>query len=150
MPGTYSQLLMHIVFSTKNREPWIASEVAERLYPYMGGIIRGEKGSLLEIGGVADHIHLLIRWRPDESVSNLMRTLKSKSSLWIHQTFADLAPFAWQEGYSAFSVSKSQENAVRAYILNQPQHHAREDFKTELIRFLCAHEIEYDKRYVFD
>lgn len=106
MPGTYSQLLMHIVFSTKHRERWIAGEVAERLYPYMGGIIRSEKGSLLEIGGVADHVHLLIRWRPDESVSSLMRIVKSRSSLWIHQTFAALTPFAWQEGYSAFSVSK--------------------------------------------
>lgn len=141
---------MHIVFSTKHRTPWISGEAAQRLYPYVGGIVRGEKGSLLEIGGVEDHVHLLIRWRPDKSVSDLMRAVKAKSSLWIQQTFANLAQFAWQEGYSVFSVSKSRENAVRTYIVNQHAHHATEDFKSELVRFLLAHGIEYDERYIFD
>jgi putative transposase len=108
MPGTYSQMLLHIVFSTKHREPWIKPEIAERLYPYVGGIVRAEKGMLYDIGGIEDHVHLYLRWRPDESVSNLMRTVKARSSKWVHDTFPALGTFAWQEGYSVFSVSKSQ------------------------------------------
>ena len=113
MPGTYSQLLLHIVFSTKRRHRWIAQDVADRLYPYIGGIIRAEEGVLYDIGGVEDHVHLYLRWRPDGSVSDLMRTVKSRSSKWVHDTFPTLSAFAWQEGYSVFSVSKSQEDAVK-------------------------------------
>lgn len=150
MPGTYTQILLHVVFATQQREPFITPDLAERLYPYIGGIIRAERGVLYDIGGVADHVHLYVRWRPDESVSNLMRTVKARSSLWVHQTFPKLAAFAWQEGYAAFSVSKSQEGAVKKYIAGQHDHHKREDFKTELLRFLRAHDIEIDERYVFD
>ena len=107
MPGTYSQILLHIVFSTKHRKPWIAPDIAERLYPYIGGIVRAEKGVLYDIGGTLDHVHMYVRWRREDSVSNLMRTVKARSSLWAHQTFPKLGAFAWQEGYSVFSVSKS-------------------------------------------
>jgi len=150
MPGTYSQVLLHVVFSTKHREKWISAQVAERLYPYIGGIVRIEKGTLLDIGGVEDHVHLYLRWRPDESVSNLMRVVKARSSKWVHETFPGLAAFAWQEGYSAFSVSKSQEDAVKKYIANQAEHHRREDFRSELLRLLTAHGVEFDERYVCD
>ena len=98
MPGTYSQLLLHVVTSTKGRRPWISTAVAERLYPYVGGIVRSEKGVLYEIGGVEDHVHLYLRWRPDSTVSDLMRKVKSGSSKWIHETFPELGQrFAWQE-----------------------------------------------------
>lgn len=150
MPGTYSQILLHIIFSTKNREPWITADIVARLYQYMGGIIRAEKGVLYDIGGIEDHVHLYLRWRPDATVSDLMRTVKSRSSGWIHDTFPTLGAFAWQEGYSVFTVSKSQEGAVKAYIANQAEHHKKEDFKSELLRMLRAHEIEFDERYVFD
>ena len=90
MPGTHSQILLHAVFSTKHREPLIGPDIAERLYPYIGGIIRAQKGVLYNIGGVQDHVHLYLRWRPDESVSNLMRTVKARSSLWVHQAFPKL------------------------------------------------------------
>ncbi|MCG3131911.1 MAG: hypothetical protein FLDDKLPJ_02721 [Phycisphaerae bacterium] len=150
MPGTYTQILLHTVYSTKHREPWITPDLAERLYPYIGGIVRAERGVLYDIGGVADHVHLYLRWRPDETVSNLLKTVKARSSLWVHQTFPQLAAFAWQEGYSAFSVSKSQAEAVKKYIAGQAAHHKHEDFKTELLRFLRVHEIEFDERYVFD
>ena len=150
MPGTYSQLLLHIVFSTKRREPWITLDVAERLYAYIGGIIRSQKGTLYEIGGVEDHIHLYLRWRTDAAVSDLMRTVKARSSLWVHQTFTPLASFAWQEGYAAFSVSKSQESVVKRYIVGQREHHEKEDFRSELLRLLAAHRVEFDERYVFD
>ena len=150
MPGTYSQILLHIVFSTKHRQPFIATDIAERLYPYVGGIIRAEKGVLYDIGGIEDHVHLYLRWRPDGSVSDLMRTVKARSSKWVHDTFPKLGTFAWQEGYSVFSVSKSQEEAVKKYIAGQAEHHKKEDFKSELLRLLRAHGIEFDEQYVFE
>jgi REP element-mobilizing transposase RayT len=150
MPGTYSQLLFHIVFSTKRREPWIASEVADRLYPYMGGIVRAENGVLYDIGGIEDHVHMYLRWRTDASISDLMRTVKARSSKWMHENFGSLGAFAWQEGYGAFTVSKSQEQIVKKYIQGQREHHKKEDFKSELLRLLRAHGIEFDEKYVFD
>ena len=150
MPGTYSKLLLHIVTSTKRRTPWLTAEVAERLYPYIGGIIRAERGALCAIGGVEDHVHLYIRWRPDGALSDLMRAVKARSSMWIHETFPELRDFAWQEGYAAFSVSRSQEDVVRRYIAGQAEHHRREDFRAELLRLLQAHEIEFEEKYVFD
>ena len=150
MPGTYSQLLLHVVFSTKGRTPWIAPEIAERLYPYIGGIVRAEKGVLYEIGGVEDHIHMYLRWRPVGAVSDLMRSVKARSSKWVHETYSNLAAFAWQEGYSVFSVSKSQEQAVKKYIAGQAEHHRKEDFKSELLRILRAHGVEFEEKYVFD
>jgi putative transposase len=150
MPGTYSQILLHAVFSTKYRTPWIAADVAKRLYPYIGGIIRAEKGVLYDIGGVEDHIHLYLRWRPDGSISDLMRTVKSRSSKWVHDEFPALGKFAWQEGYSVFTVSKSREKAVKNYIAGQAEHHKKKDFKAEVLQLLRAHEIEFDEQYVFD
>ena len=150
MPGTYSQILLHIVFSTKQREAWITPEVASRLYPYIGGIIRAQKGILYDIGGVGDHLHSYLRWRTDASVSDLMRTVKARSSAWIHATFPDLPLFAWQEGYSVFSVSKSREEFLKKYIAEQAEHHAQEDFKSAYLRLLRAHGVEFDEKYVFD
>jgi putative transposase len=150
MPGTYSQILLHTVFSTKHREPWLAPDVTERLYPYIGGIVRGEKGVLISIGGVEDHVHMYTRWRTDATISDLMRDVKANSSRFIHDHFPHLRSFAWQEGYSVFTVSKSQEPAVKAYIANQREHHDKEDFKSELLRMLRLNEIEFDERYVFD
>lgn len=150
MPGTFSQILFHIIFSTKEREPWITPDVADRLYAYIGGIVRAERGSLYAIGGVEDHVHLSLRWRPDGDVSDLLRTVKARSSRWVHGTIPALGAFAWQEGYSVFSVSKSQEESVKRYIAGQREHHAKEDFKSELLRILGAHGVEYDPRYVFD
>lgn len=150
MPGTYAQILLHIVFSTKRRERWITLDLAERLYPYIGGIVRSEKGVLYNIGGVEDHVHMYLQCRPDVAVSDLMRTVKSRSSLWVHQTFPKLGAFAWQEGYGVFSVSKSQEEAVKKYIAGQHEHHKVEDFKSELLRMLRLNEIKFDEKYVFE
>lgn len=129
MPGTYSQLLLHVVFSTKGRAPWITVEIAERLYPYIGGIVRAEKGVLYDIGGMEDHVHMYLRWRPNGSVSDLMRIVKARSSKWIHDEFPALREFAWQEGYSVFSVSKSQEEAVTKYVKGQAEHHKESRFQ---------------------
>ncbi len=150
MPGTYSQLLFHVVTSTKGRAPWITAGVTERLYPYIGGIVRAERGVLYAIGGVEDHVHMYLRWRPDGTVSDLMRTVKSRSSKWMHDTFPDCAAFTWQEGYSAFSVSRSHEDAVKRYIAGQAEHHKTESFQSELLRILRAHGVEFDEKHVFD
>jgi REP element-mobilizing transposase RayT len=150
MPGTYSQLLVHVVFSPKLRQPWITTEVAERLYLYLGGIVRARNGVLYGIGGVEDHVHIYMRWRPDASVADLSRAVKVGWSKWVHETFPKLSGFAWQEGYAVFSVSKSQEQVVKNYIAGHVEHHKKETFKSELLRLLRLHGIEFDERYVFE
>lgn len=150
MPSTWSQILLHIVFSTKRREPLIAPEIQNRLYAYIGGIVRSLGGSLYAIGGMPDHIHLLVRWKTDDSIAGLMRQVKGRSSVWVHETFPDCPDFKWQEGYGVFSVSPSNKEQVEQYILNQEEHHAGRDFKVELVELLRAHRVEYDERYMWD
>lgn len=148
MPGSYTKLLYHIVFSTKGRRALIKPDVQARIHEYMGGIVRGNGGVALQIGGMPDHVHLLVRWRADESVSAMVRLIKSNSSKWIHETISDMQSFAWQEGYSAFTVSESQVDAVRRYIANQEEHHRGRSFGEELVALLAAHSVEYDARYL--
>ncbi len=150
MPGTYSQILLHVVFSTKQRRPYMTPDIQARLCDYIGGIVRAEKGSLYAIGGMPDHLHMLLRWRTDGAISDLMRTVKARSSRWIHETFPDSNAFAWQEGYAVFSVSKSSEANVNAYIENQAEHHKERDFAEELLALLRVHGIEYDTCFVLD
>jgi putative transposase len=150
MPQSYTQLLYHIVYSTKDRQPWLIPPIRERLYPYLGGAIRDEGGTALCIGGVDDHIHILARLRQDKAISAVIGAIKANSSGWIHREFSDLASFAWQAGYGAFTVSKSQQHRVGAYIEKQEEHHRRKPFKEKLIALLDAHQIEYDERYLWE
>ena len=150
MPGTYSQILFHVVFSTKQRRPYITPAVQARLYDYVGGIVRAEKGIIYAIGGMSDHLHMLLRWRTDGAISDLMRTVKARCSRWVHETFPDSPAFAWQEGYAVFSVSKSAEANVKAYIETQAEHHEKRDFAEELLALLRAHGIVYNERFVLD
>jgi putative transposase len=150
MPGTYTKLLYHIVFSTKERARLMTTDLQPRLHEYLGGIVRGEKGVAYQIGGTLNHVHLLVRWRTDESLATLLRNIKSHSSLWVHQTFPHLQSFRWQEGYGAFTVSQSQSNVVERYIMNQERHHHKKTFEEEFIELLKAHEVEYDERYIWD
>src|SRR5437016_207962 len=108
MPGTFSNIRLHIVFSTKRREPLITTGLQPRLYKFIGGIVRDERGKLVEIGGVADHVHLLVSWRTDATIADLVKNVKARSSAWIHRTFPDARRFRWQEGYGVFTVSHSQ------------------------------------------
>ena len=147
MPGTHSQILLHLVFSTKDRVSWITDAYAERIYGYIGGIVRAEGGMLYAIGGSGDHVHMYVRWKTDGAVADLMRTVKSRSTKWVRSDLG-VREFAWQDGYAVFSVSKSQEGAVRAYIAKQREHHARTGFGDELRRLLRAHEVEFDARFV--
>jgi REP element-mobilizing transposase RayT len=124
--------------------PWIGSDLEEPLYDYIGGIIRSQNGVLYAVGGVEDHVHLYLRWRTDSTISDLMQKVKAQSSKWIHCQYPSLQEFAWQSGYSVFSVSKSKENSLKRYIAFQKRHHAKTDFQTELLRFLRMHEVEFE------
>jgi REP element-mobilizing transposase RayT len=149
MAQSYVNLLYHVVFSTRDREPVITEERQPRLYEYMGGIIRNHKGIPLAINGMEDHVHLLAKLRQDEALSDLVRDFKAKSSGWMHKVFPDLSDFAWQNGYGAFTVSASQADAVKDYIAKQKVHHQKRSFKEEFVSFLRANEVEFDERYLW-
>ncbi len=150
MPQSFTNLLVHLVFATKGRQPFITPELQPRLYDYLGGFVRGEKGVLYEIGGIADHVHLLARLHPGTDIIAYMRNMKSHSSGWVHQTFPSMHHFAWQGGYAAFSVSQSQVNKLTSYIQRQAEHHRTVDFRDEFIALLKAHEIEFDEKYLLE
>ena len=147
MPSTYLSLHYHLVFSTKNREPMIASEWRGRLHDYLGGTIRGLGGFPEGIGGVADHVHLLVGLKATHCLSDVMRELKKASSAWIHDEIG-LSTFAWQEGYAAFTVSVTSRDAVRHYIANQEEHHRTKTFREELVEMLHKAGIEHDPKYL--
>jgi REP element-mobilizing transposase RayT len=150
MAGTYTNLLYHLVFSTKNRKGFITPTIEEDLYNYVGGIIRGIEGVCLEINGTPDHVHILAKLPPKIAISDALRTIKANSSKWVNETKSRPHKFGWQDGYSAFTVSKSQVDAVRQYIRDQKSHHRASDFKAEQRAILEKHEIEYDERYIWD
>lgn len=148
MAHTYASLSHHCVFSTKHRLPLLTRDAMARLVPYVGGIIRRRSGKLLAMDGAADHVHLLAVFSPKHAVSDLLRDIKADSSGWLHRTFPSLGDFAWQEGYGAFSVSKSAMGDVIAYIQRQEEHHREMTFEEEFLLLLKKHEIDYDPRYV--
>lgn len=150
MASTLTNLLYHIVFSTKNREPIITAPIRENLYKYIGGIIRGEGGALLEIGGTTDHVHLVVRFKSEPSVATMIKIIKSKSSKWLNEQPKRPGRFEWQRGYAAFTVSVSQLSKVRAYVRNQQQHHRRKTFQEELREILDKHGVAYEERYIWD
>jgi len=148
MSDSYTNLLYHIVFSTKDRRPLITPDCEPRLYDYIGGTIRSLGGISLELNGAEDHIHLLAKLRPDRSVSDVLRDLKANATGWMHDVFPSLKHFSWQRGYGAFTVSQSNVDEVRRYIANQKEHHRKVCFRDEFIEFLKANGIEHDERYV--
>ena len=150
MSSTFTNLLFHVVYSTKYRKPLIHPAWSERLFEYIGGIIRGERGILLEINGTADHIHLLAKFSPTIAVSDMLRLIKTNSSKWVHDERLADHEFRWQTGFGAFSVSHSQVERVRQYIQNQQRHHRRQTFKDEFLALLHKHNIEFDERFAFE
>jgi putative transposase len=139
MSHTYTCLMAHLIFSTKDRRRFIDDELALRLHPYLGGIARDQECTALAIGGVEDHVHLLISYPAKLAVANLVRDLKANSSKWIHDTFSHRESFAWQPGYAAFSVSMSVKPAVCDYIGNQVEHHQRQSLYEEVAALLAKH-----------
>ena len=143
MASTYLSLHYHIIFSTKNREPVTAPGWRARLHEYIGGTVSGLGGHPQGVGGVADHVHLLVGLKATHCLADIMRELKKASSGWVHRELG--APqFAWQEGYAAFSVSATARTGVLAYILNQDEHHRTRTFKEELVALLEAAGVGYD------
>jgi len=148
MGQSFTNLIYHIVFSTKDRQPLIIEDHQSRLYEYIGGSIRGLGGISLAINGTEDHVHLLAKLRPDKALSDVLRDLKANASGWMHDVFPDLKDFSWQRGYGAFTVSQSSVEKVQDYIARQKEHHQKKSFRDEFIEFLKANGIEYDERYL--
>jgi putative transposase len=148
MPGAYCNLLYHLVFSTKERRPLIAETMKPRLQEYVRGILKNEGGELLELDGVADHVHLLVRLHPAKAVADALRVIKANSSRWANQTYRRGPTFAWQEGYAAFTVSESQMPRLLSYIRNQEKHHRQLDFRSELVQLLRRNGVAFDERYL--
>jgi REP-associated tyrosine transposase len=142
---SFTSSLHHCVFATKGREPSLTPKIRERLWPYLGGIARENGMKALAIGGVADHVHILLSLPATMSVSKAMQLLKGNSSKWIHETFPALRSFAWQEGYGAFSIGISGIDETRAYIRDQEEHHRTRTFHEEVIMFLRRHGLPFDE-----
>jgi REP element-mobilizing transposase RayT len=150
MANTYTSLHYHFTFSTKNRQRWIAPKIEEQIWAYLGGIARKNKLKPIKIGGIEDHIHALLGAPPTIAPAKIAQLLKGGSSVWIHEEFPELAEFAWQDGYGAFTVSKSAVPDVSAYITNQREHHRTRTYQEEFLALLQRHGIEYDERYLWD
>ena len=149
MGSTLSNLVYHVIFSTKGREQFIIPEIRNELHHYMGGIIKGEGGVLLQAGGTADHIHIVIRLKPVHSLSEMMQKIKGSSSKWLNEQQRLKHKFAWQEGYGAFTVNESRIPAVIRYVSGQETHHRKQTFKDEFVQILKRHRVAYDERYVW-
>lgn len=150
MANTYTNLLYHIIFSTKNRLPLIQLPWQQKLYQYVGGIIRGERCVLLEIGGMPDHVHIVAKCKSDTAVSNLLRCVKANSSKWFNEQLENKQKFAWQDGYGAFTISESRLNDVIKYIRNQEVHHHKKTFQEEYLDFLKQHHVDFDEQYLWN
>ena len=150
MANTFSCLNIHCVFSTKERRKLITPDLQERLWPYMGGIARENKMRALAVGGVEDHVHLLLSVPSTLAIAKAMQLVKGGSSKWIHDHIPEHQTFAWQEGYGAFSIGISQIDPTVKYIHSQAEHHRAKTFQEEFIAILVKHGIEYDPRYLWD
>ena len=148
MPSTHLSLHYHLVFSTKNRVPFIKSEWRYDLHAYLGGIVKGLNGVPVAIGGVEDHAHMLIGLRATHRLDYVVRDVKAGSSGWVHDCIR-VKKFEWQGGYLGVTVSPSQIERVRRYILNQEQHHRRKSFQDEYLELLKLSAIEYDDRFIW-
>ncbi|MEA2165741.1 MAG: REP-associated tyrosine transposase [Thermoanaerobaculia bacterium] len=142
MPHSYTNLLTHIVYSTKNRRPLIDAALESRLFPYFGGIVRQLGGKLYVVNGVEDHVHLLAELPASIAVAEAVGKIKGSSTHWIHESFSDRSEFAWQRGYGAFSVNRSNVSRVARYIERQKTHHRKRSFPDEFLELLRRHDID--------
>jgi putative transposase len=150
MASTFTNLIYHIVFSTKFRRSTIATAWQPQLYEYLGGILRERDGICLQIGGMPDHVHILAKLSPKIAIMDVLRDVKAVSSKWINDQRYMQDNFEWQIGYGAFSVSRSNVKSMQQYIQDQATHHQRLSFKAEFIAFLRRHEVDFDLKYVFE
>ena len=150
MSHTYSAMTVHIVFSTKNRAPIIDPSIEDELYLYLSGIIESRGAVLYKIGGIEDHIHIVIRIKPTLSIPELLRYIKTSSAKWVNDHHKIKGHFNWQIGYGIFTVSESQLDRVIAYVNNQKKHHHHKTYKTEFVQLLKKHNVDYDPQYIWD
>jgi REP element-mobilizing transposase RayT len=147
---SYVSCYFHCVFSTKERRPFITPALRQRLWPFLGGIARQNKMRAVEIGGIQDHVHILLSLPATVTIAKALQLIKGGSSKWVHETFPKHRLFGWQEKYGAFSVSVSQLDKLIQYIKNQDAHHRKISFQEEFLALLKKHRIEYDERYLWD
>jgi len=150
MPQSLARILVHLIFSTKNREPFLSLDLQAELHPYLTTVLNNDGCPALEVGGVEDHVHLLFGLSRTLTIAQVVENVKTSSSKWIKTKEASLSCFHWQTGYGAFSVSQSNATAVVRYIQNQAEHHRKESFQSEFRKFLERYQIPYDERYVWD
>ena len=150
MAQTLVSLMVHVIFSTKTREPLITPQIEPELFAYMGGILKNNESRLLDAGGTADHVHLLISQSKNRALSSLMKDVKKDSSSWIKSKGRQFRNFHWQDGYGGFSIGWSDVPGLRDYIESQKEHHRKRSFQEELIHFLDEYRIEYDERYLWN
>jgi REP element-mobilizing transposase RayT len=150
MAHSFTSSLYHCIFSTKGRRCSIRGDLQARLWSFMGGIARKNRMKAMVIGGVEDHVHLLLSLPSILAIAKALQLIKGGASTWVHETFPQHHGFAWQEGYGAFSIGVSQVDQTIAYIESQAEHHRKRSFQEEFLAFLKKHRIEYDERYIWD
>ena len=150
MGHSFTSSLFHCVFSTKGRRLLITEDLQSRLWPYMGGIARDNRMKALTIGGVEDHVHILLSLPSTMAIAKAIQLIKGGSSLWVHENFPEHRNFAWQEGYGAFSLDIALVERTTGYINSQAEHHRKQTFQEEFLAFLKKHNMEYDERYIWD
>jgi putative transposase len=149
MANTYTQIHIHAIFAVQNRQSLMHKDWRDELYSYITGILQNQGHKMLQINGVEDHVHMLFGMRPSQSLSELMKSVKQHSTVWINDKGLAKGPFKWQAGYSAFSHSKSQIPDVISYIQNQEEHHRKKSFQEEYLDFFQRWDVEFDQRYIF-
>jgi putative transposase len=150
MPQSLSSILIHLIFSTKNRELFLTPEIDTELYPYMASIFKAMKSPALIINGTSDHVHTLLSLSRVITIADLVEEVKTESSKWLKTKGREFKNFHWQNGYGAFSIGQSQVPAVKRYIARQKEHHRRITFQDEYRKFLKLYRVDYDERYVWD
>jgi REP element-mobilizing transposase RayT len=149
MAHTYTHLVTHVIFATKDRAALISPEMKEDLYAYMGGIVREVGGKAIIVNGMPDHVHMLMYLPPTVAMAGAVRVVKANSSRWVHERWRDASKFGWQRGYGAFSVSRTIIPDVERYIATQEEHHRKMTFEEEFLVLLKRHGIEFDPRYLW-
>jgi putative transposase len=147
MSHTSGNILLHLIFSTAGRRPLIEPAFRNDLFAYLGGVVRGMRGTALIVNGTTDHVHMLVRVRPAQSAAELARVIKANSSGWVRSKWS--ANFAWQTGYGVFSVSESNVITITKYIAGQEEHHKKHSFQAEFLAFLKKNNVAYDEKYVW-
>ena len=150
MPQSFAQIIVHLVFSTKDRRPFICEDVASKLYAYMAGLLNEQACEAILIGGMEEHVHVLFGLSKNAAPVKIVEELKKSSSKWMKTQGESFALFQWQRGYGMFSVSQSNVEAVKEYIARQDEHHTRRSFQDELRELLERHGMEFSERYLWD